>query len=342
MLASDSDPVPGKLVIKFSQQIVPLSITRGGSGISTGIAWLDSINLNYGLLEIRPLYPRPFNPSLAAWYRLMFPPEAPIVSLIDSFQSHSDVVHAEASYRLIPETPCDPNDSLFVLHSGPLSNQWFHSVLRTNSSPYVWNCGQGVVGDSNVLIAIVDPEGFAYTHPDLGDVRTGGPTNFFINSGEEALTYGDSLTGYVRGYQLRGDSLDSDNNGYLDDRHGYDFTDSLANHPDNNPWMDHDFYVPARWLQHGTLIAGVIGAMTNNAKGVSSRRGRSPDLPGICISDIRILRPNFRPRIATHRSASFPDRVSGIHLHSDEILYSIIDINGTNVPVQIASQILLE
>ncbi len=156
VLASDSDPVPGKLVIKFSQQIVPLSITRGGSGISTGIAWLDSINLNYGLLEIRPLYPRPFNPSLAAWYRLMFPPEAPIVSLIDSFQSHSDVVHAEASYRLIPETPCDPNDSLFVLHSGPLSNQWFHSVLRTNSSPYVWNCGQGVVGDSNVLIAIVD------------------------------------------------------------------------------------------------------------------------------------------------------------------------------------------
>jgi len=85
-------------------------------------------------------------------------------------------------------------------------------------------------GDTSVIIGITDT-GIKYDHKDLD-------LNIWKNPGE-----------------ISGDGIDNDLNGYVDDIYGWDFKNS-----DNNPMDDHD---------HGTHVAGIIGAIGNNNIGIA-------------------------------------------------------------------------
>ncbi|HZH34681.1 MAG TPA: S8 family serine peptidase [Pyrinomonadaceae bacterium] len=85
-------------------------------------------------------------------------------------------------------------------------------------------------GSASVVVAVIDT-GVKYTHEDLAP-------NMWRNPGE-----------------IAGNSIDDDGNGFIDDVFGYDF---VNNDPDPN-----DDY------NHGTHVAGTIGAVGNNAKGVT-------------------------------------------------------------------------
>lgn len=87
------------------------------------------------------------------------------------------------------------------------------------------------IGSSSVHIGIID-EGAMFSHEDLAD-------NFWTNPFDPL------------------DGIDNDGNGYIDDIHGWDFDGN------NNSVFD------GTTDDHGTHVAGTIGAKGGNAKGVA-------------------------------------------------------------------------
>lgn len=152
-----------------------------------------------------------------------------------------------------------PNDSL-------ISQQWALSKIDAFSA---WNISKG---SPSVLIGVVDT-GIDYLHPDLKN-------KIFINPGET----GTDTFGNDKKYN----NIDDDNNGFIDDYMGWDFTDRVG-FPfdstggdylnwDNNP-MDENSY------SHGTAVSGIIGAETNNKTGVAGVA------PNIKILNLRAFDP---------------------------------------------------
>lgn len=94
-----------------------------------------------------------------------------------------------------------------------------------------WNAATGglTANGDTIVVAILDG-GFDIEHPDLVN-------NIWINRGE-----------------IPGDGIDNDENGYIDDVYGWNFADDTPIHPVDN---------------HGTSVAGIIGATGNNGLGVT-------------------------------------------------------------------------
>lgn len=85
-------------------------------------------------------------------------------------------------------------------------------------------------GSRQVIIAILDT-GISLSHPDL-------QANLWENTDE-----------------IAGNGLDDDGNGFIDDRWGWNFVNNTPN-PDDDHW-------------HGTHVAGIAGAVGNNAIGIA-------------------------------------------------------------------------
>ncbi len=151
-----------------------------------------------------------------------------------SFEQKPQVRYAEPNF--IYRAEAIPNDPLYgQLWGLDNTGQSVNGVVGTAGAdidaPLAWDA---TTGSGAVTVAVTDT-GIAYDHPELAP-------NIRLNPGETGA-----------GRETNG--IDDDGNGFVDDWRGWDFIDN-----DNNP---RDFN------QHGTHVAGTIGAAGNNGAGIA-------------------------------------------------------------------------
>lgn len=148
-----------------------------------------------------------------------------VVTIINELNSLESVAYAEPDYSV--QALYLPNDT-FVSEQWAVNNEGqtggsFDADIDAVESWDRYKNG------SNVVVAVIDT-GVKYDHEDLVD-------NIWVNPNE-----------------IAGNGIDDDNNGYIDDIHGYDFVNS-----DGDPMDDND---------HGTHCSGILGAKGDNNLGI--------------------------------------------------------------------------
>jgi len=114
-----------------------------------------------------------------------------------------------------------------------IKNQWYLSRIGFNQ---VWS--KKLTG-KEVVVAIID-SGVNIDHPDLVD-------RIWKNN-----------------FEIAGNKIDDDKNGFIDDVYGWDFASNVA---DPRPKVSSG--ADESGLNHGTMIAGIIGASVDNGLGIS-------------------------------------------------------------------------
>ena len=174
----------------------------------------------------------------------------------NQLNNFSFIYHVEYDYLRVPTYI--PNDSRY-------NQQWFISKIQSDHAWDFWDINGGdIPGSKDILLASVDT-GVDWNHSDLID-------NIWQNLGEDADGDGRTLE-FINGQwvfdpddlnNIDDDNWDNNPNTYIDDLIGWDPA-GLNGIDDNDP------NPPGTWgWSHGTHVAGILAATTDNNKGVAS------------------------------------------------------------------------
>ncbi|MEZ4776666.1 MAG: S8 family serine peptidase [Bacteroidia bacterium] len=175
---------------------------------------------------------------------------------IDRLLQSGDFAYVEENRKYkLDQTNYTPEDD-------SISRQWFHTAIRSYQA---WDITRG---RNDIRIGVIDT-GLDFNHPEFdGQVD--------INSAEDAN--GNGRFEPWPSTEVRGgisgdfDDIDNDNNGFVDDVVGYDFTDQPRS-PFGGDYLFPDPF-PEDENSHGTVVSGIIAAKADNKTGGS---GIAPD-----------------------------------------------------------------
>ena len=243
----------GTLLVKFTDNAV--------NGMEDGT--FDSAKVLGGLDEVSidPIFPASsdnisVSHGLHKWHMVSFSEEISVEAAAEMLSVHSEVEAVEYNSLLKSSHTSESVDYTgnlltksaaagYVFNDPMLKDQW-DLVNDGSLEGAVAGADVGVkdawrltAGDPRIVVAVLD-QGIAVIHPDLADA-------LWENEAEMNGTSG----------------VDDDGNGYVDDKNGYNFAENKSKPTYGNG------------SDHGTHIAGTIGAVNNNGIGVSSIAGGS-------------------------------------------------------------------
>jgi len=187
---------------------------------------------------------------LSGWYLLKLPLSA--ANRIAAMRQQPAILSLDENHR-------------FHVHSAPVDDpyfiqQWYQQRIESSAA---W---KNFTVNPDIIVGLIDT-GIDYLHPDLQG-------SLWINEKEDLNGNGRRDEGDMNG-------IDDDNNGYTDDVIGWDFTDAPRyagsgddTEPDNDPMDEFSG-------GHGTEIAGIMAAQTDNGKGIAAL------VPGLKVMNLR-------------------------------------------------------
>lgn len=312
-LPAPSPAIDGELLVKFSPYVSEIldqqaaKATRAtGLATRSGILTVDQVLDIVGAYEIERVFPvdkrteeRARKAELHLWYVVRFDADHSAKEVAEQLSALGEIQNV--SYNKIIQRAYNPNKrgtplsqqtlnavkatragSAYPFNDPLLEKQW-HLINRGNMFP-----GKAIVdadvqceeawekttGHPSIIVAVLD-EGVAITHPDL-------KANIWVNENE-----------------VFADEKDNDNNGYIGDRHGFNFV-TMTGNITSNDYLD---------TGHGTHVAGVIAAVNNNDEGIGSVAGGDDQNPGVKIMSCQIFSGN--------RQASLLGQVRAIKYAAD-------------------------
>lgn len=256
------DMVEGVIKVKFDRQLAAkfqgVDLPYANNLVTeTGVASVDNFNNNLQIEGFTRLFP--FSPKhearhrkhgLHLWYEIKFDPLRDPVELIAQYKELEGVemaipalkkvrIDADSPFSYFDPLAFNQEEETYPFDDPFLPDQWHYenfgdlegSIEDADIDLFgAWDVN---TGDSKVIVSVVDG-GVDLAHEDIKD-------NLWINEAE-----------------LNGEpGVDDDQNGYVDDIHGYNFAIGGT--------------VTA--TMHGTHVAGTVAATTNNGVGVAGVAG---------------------------------------------------------------------
>ncbi len=278
--------IEGEIIVKMRPGAADEQITRAGTGIS-GDSQLDRVLMSVGSISFERLFPdcgrferRTKAEGMDRWFIARYDETVPAAEVaamltecdgvevieysIPTASSEYSKVSPELEYEEVPTTkayssarnvPFPFNESVrsqrMQWHYNNPGNVYANSTVA-GADADVYAAWQLCTGDPDVIVAVVD-QGVKYDHEDLA-------ANMWVNKGE-----------------IPDNGIDDDGNGYIDDVHGYNFTDNKGSITFSVDYM------------HGTHVAGTIAAVNNNGLGVNGIAGGSGKGDGVRIMSCETL-----------------------------------------------------
>jgi serine protease len=225
-----------------------IEFTKDGEVVHTNMDSFNQLAKEYGIVDLKQAHEFVKKPTwneegryLQCVYRVMLADDKQMDAALQAIAKDPNVLYAE--FETINRSYLTPNDPL-------ITQQYALSVMRCYEA---WDY---VTGSEDVVVAITDT-GVKWNHPDLRE-------NIWINP----LEAPGMTINWDAGTYSGANGVDNDGNGKVDDLMGWDFYSS-----DNNPYQN---YVQN---DHGTHVAGCVGAVFNNGIGGS---GSSPIVSIMC------------------------------------------------------------
>ncbi|MGM9734974.1 MAG: S8 family serine peptidase [Candidatus Cryptobacteroides sp.] len=299
------DVLSGQLLIRFDASVADLLSEAGLTKAASTKSGVTSVDEVLSILEgctLERVFPvdsrtedKAVQTGLNLWYVVRFPEDVSVEELAMRLSALGEVSRVEYNRAVRkayskPAIPLTTEDVAAVTKAGSdavwndpeLPYQW-HLVNDGNLKPekFIAGCDVNVrgawkkcAGDPSIIVAVVD-EGVDCFHEDL-------QASMWVNEGE-----------------IWRSKDDNDGNGYAGDVHGYNFARNSGVIATDSKYD----------TGHGTHVAGVIAAMNNNGKGISSIAGGDGVNPGVRIMSCQIFSGQY--------TASVLDEVRAIKYAAD-------------------------